>query len=451
MDRPARVGRAAPAPLQPQEFFLSTDRLLDVVIVGAGIAGLIHLHYAREAGFDAQVLEAKPGLGGLWRELPAWQDIQISAADWAIGELPLAGPLQPQILANLQAWADRLALHDGIRFDSPVSRARHDGTRWVLDTPQGELRARHLVAASGGHNTPLVPQLVRHDSRVREWHAAALHDPAQLAGRDVLVVGGGASAFDLIDQCLVHGARHIVWVYRSPRWFTPTTRPKAVAGSVRPFAKMQVSGWSAAQQSAAIAADMAARYAKFGLQAIQPERPVDVLHDQLIPGRPRLIEQFARLQRHPGTVQAIEGGRVRLSDGSRHEVDVLLWGTGYGTDLRWFDDPRIAAIDSVNELCRRCGCIFRSLDAPDLYFPGVGLDGIGAAPWAYMLIARSIMSHIRGTARLDLQPVGHKVNHFDIVRYLAPRDPGSYPPGRRWDWYRAIALDTPDDRPYPLL
>ncbi len=425
--------------------------MLDVAIVGAGIAGLIHLHYAREAGLAAFVLEAKPSLGGLWRELPAWQDIQISAADWAIGNLPLAGPLQPQILANVQAWAECFALHDGIRFDSPVRRAHHDGSGWVLDTPQGPMRARHLVAASGGHNTPLIPPLARHASRVQEWHAAALHEPARLAGRDVMVVGGGASAFDLIDQCLVHAARRIVWVYRSPRWFTPTTRPKAIAGSVRPFAKMQVGGLGAAQQSAAIAADMDARYAKFGLQAIQPERPVDVLHDQLIPGRPRLIEHFAQLQRHPGTVQAIDGGRVSLSDGSRHEVDVLLWGTGYGTDLRWFDSAAIAPIRSVNELCRRCGCIFRSLDAPDLYFPGVGLDGIGATPWAYMLIARSIMSHIRGTARLDLQAVGHKINHFDIVRHLEPRDPGSYPPGRGWDWYRAIALETPDDRPYPLL
>lgn len=424
--------------------------MLDVAIVGAGIAGLIHLHYARQAGLAALVLEAKPGLGGLWRGLPAWQDIQFSPVEWAIGDLPLAGPLQPQILANLQAWADRFALHDGIRCDSPARRARHDGRGWVLDTPQGEVRARHLVAASGGHNIPLIPPVARHDSRVLEWHAAALHDPLQLAGRDVMVVGGGASAFDLIDQCLVHGARRIVWVYRGLRWFLPSLRPKAMA-SVRPFAKMQANGLSAAQQSAALGADMVARYAKFGLQEIQPERPMDVLHDQLFPGRQRMIEHFARLQRHPGTVRAIDGGRVWLSDGSAHEVDMLLWGTGYGCDLRWFDAPTIAAIGSVNALCSRCGCIFRSLDAPDLYFPGVGLDGIGAAPWAYMLIARSIMSHIRGTARLDMEPVGHKVNHFDIVRHLEPRDPGSYPPGRGWDYYRAIALDTPDDRPYPLL
>ena len=68
-----------------------------------------------------------------------------------------------------------------------------------------------------------------------------------------------------------------------------------------------------------------------------------------------------------------------------------------------------------------------------------------------MLIARSIMSHIRGTAHLDMRAVGHKVNHFDIVRHLAERDPGSYPAGRGWDFYRAIALHTPDDQPYPLL
>jgi len=430
---------------------MTADRPFDVAIVGAGIAGIIHLHYARQAGLEAVALEARDGLGGLWRALPAWQDIQLSTADWAIGDLPLAGPLAPQILANIQAWADRFALHDGIRLGSPVTRARRDGEAWLLDTPQGPVRARHLVAASGGHNTPLIPPVQRSASRVQEWHASALHEPAALAGRDVLVVGGGASAFDLIDQCIEHGARRIVWVYRSSRWFMPTTRPKAIAGSVRPFARMQAQGMSAAEQSALLGKDMAARYARFGLQAIQPARPVDVLHDQLFPGRPRMIQHYAQLERHRGEVAAIDGDRVTLADGTRLQVDTLLWGTGYGTDLRWFDDPKLASIGSVNELCKRCGCIFRSLDAPDLYFPGVGLDGIGSATWAYMLIARSVMSHIRGTARLDMATADHKINHFEIVRHLIPRDPGSYREGRGWDFYRAIALDTPDDQPYPLL
>jgi hypothetical protein len=61
------------------------------------------------------------------------------------------------------------------------------------------------------------------------------------------------------------------------------------------------------------------------------------------------------------------------------------------------------------------------------------------------------MSHVRGTARLDMATADHKINHFEIVRHLIPRDPGSYPEGRGWEFYRDIALHTPDDQPYPLL
>jgi hypothetical protein len=104
----------------------------------------------------------------------------------------------------------------------------------------------------------------------------------------------------------------------------------------------------------------------------------------------------------------------------------------------------------VDELATRCGCIVRSLDAANLYFPGVGLDGIGSSPWAYALVCRTIMSHIKGTARLDEVPVGHKVNHFDIVQHLAPRDPASFPPDRWRSHYRDLALNTPDDMPYPI-
>ncbi len=432
-----------------------TATILDLAIIGAGISGVIHLHCARQARLSALVLERQTGVGGLWRGLPAWQDIQIAPADWALGDLPLAGGMQPQVLANIQAWVDRFDLADAIRLGCPVLRARHTGACWALQTPQGTVLARHLVAASGGHNLALVPDLPRSGSGLREWHSGALHEPAELADREVMVVGGGASAFDLIDQCLAQRARRIVWVYRGLHWFAPTGKSKLVAGSVRPFARMQISGMDAAQQSAAIGADMVGRYAKFGLQAIQPAQAIDVLHDQLIPGRAQMLAEFGRLERHPGWVEAIDGRQVRLSDGTRQQVDVLLWGTGYGIDLGYFEQPELAGLHSVNALAQRCACIFRSLDAPDLYFPGVGLDGIGAAPWANLLMARTIMSHIRGTARLDMAPLGHKVNHFDIVRHLAARDPGSYGDSpedpRGWDFYRQLVLSTPDDQPYPIV
>ncbi|WP_137921589.1 NAD(P)/FAD-dependent oxidoreductase [Hydrogenophaga sp. 2FB] len=422
----------------------------DVAIVGGGLAGILALAYARRAGLEAIVLERQGRVGGLWRDLPSWQDIQISPLDWALGDLPLDGATQPHILANIEAWLTRFSLADGVRLNAPVQRARFGDSAWELVTPQGAVRARHLIAATGAHNTPVVPRVSRLGSTVQEFHSSALRDPEMLAGRDVLVVGGGASAFDLLELCFHHGARRAVWVYRGLRWFVPTHKPKHIAGSVRGFARLQASGMTASQQSAAIGADMRSRYEKFGISEIMPSHDFDVERDQLIPGRPGMLANFAAIERHCGSVASIADRTVTLSDGSRIEADLLLWGTGYSVDLSYFEAPEIASIQTLDALCARCGDIFHSLDAPNLYFPSVGLDGIGSAPWSYCLLSRSIMSHIRGTARFDNVAVGRRVNHFAMVDYLAARDPASYPPDTWRAFYRDVALNTPDEQPYAI-
>jgi len=426
----------------------------DVAIIGGGLAGVVALAYARRAGLEAIVLERHGRVGGLWRDLPAWQDIQISAADWTLGDLPLHGATQPHILANIEAWVERFGLTDGIRLDTPVQLAREDDSGWELSTPNGAVHARHLVSATGAHNSPLIPTVSRMASSaastVREFHSSALRDPSALTGRSVLVVGGGASAFDLLELCFQNGARRVTWAYRGLRWFMPTRKPKHIAGSVRGFARLQASGMAAEQQSAAIDADLRSRYEKFGLAEIMPAHAFDVRRDQLIPGRSGMLENYAGIERHRASVEAIDGGTVTLSDGHRVEADLLLWGTGYGIDLSYFASPLIASIRTLDALAARCGCIFRSLDAANLYFLGVGLDGIGSAPWSYSLLCRSIMSHINGTARLDNEALGHRLNHFDVVDYLAPRDPASYPPDAWRAQYQDMALSTPDEQPYPI-
>jgi hypothetical protein len=421
---------------------------LDVAIVGAGIAGVISLHYARRAGLSAQVLERQGGVGGLWRQLPAWQDIQIGMLDWALGDLPLESPLQPGILANIQAWVDRFGLADGISLSTEVRSARHDGQCWRLDTSRGPLAARHLVCATGAHNKPVVPPVARQASTVRELHSSELRDPSRLDGARVLVVGGGGSAFDLLELALERAA-HVTWVHRGVKWFMPTRKPKTVAGSVRDFARLQASGMDIEQQNAAINADMRGRYEKFGLAAILPKHAFDVRQDQLMPGRPGMIQRFASIDRHEGSVERIDGPRVTLTDGTGLEPDMLLWGTGYAPDLGFLDVEPLRGLRVLNHVAARCGGGFRSLDAPDLYILGVGLDGIGSAPWAYSLMARSLMSHVRGLADLGLEPLRQRINHFDLVDFLAARDPHSYPEGWR-DAYRKLALDTPDTETYPI-
>lgn len=427
-----------------------TKQPLDVAIIGGGLAGVVSLAYARRAGLDAIVLESRDRLGGLWRDLPAWQDIQIGLLDWKLGDLPLEGVMQPHILANIDAWVARFGLTDGIRLNAPVKHARFNGTTWELDTPQGLVRARHVVAATGAHNTPFIPHVVRTDSAVDEFHSSAFRDPKALAGRDVLVVGGGASAFDLLELCFQYGARRVVWAYRGLRWFAPTRKPKHVAGSVRGFAGLQASGLTIAQQNAQICADLRTRYEKFGIAEIMPEHDFDVGRDQLIPGRSCMLANYAAIERHRGSVESIAGRMVTLSDGQQLETDLLLWGTGYSVNLSYFEAPEISAIRSLEALCARCSGVSRSLDAPNLYFPCIGLDGIGSAPWYYALLSRSIMSHICGTAHFEDEVVGRGINHFEIVDYLAPRDPASFPPNRWREHYRDIALNTPENETYAI-
>ena len=193
----------------------------DLLIVG-GIGGVIGLHYAKKAGLKVLLLEKQGVVGGLWAQLPAWQDIQTNQNDWTLGDLPITGTDQASIARNIQAWVDKFDLAPLMRLHTPVTNAQATSSGWKVATPHGVYFSRFLLAASGGHNRPVIPQLQRQHSAIEEFHSSALRDPNSLTGKDVVVVGGGASAFDLLDLCFQYKARRAVWVYRSLKWMVPT-------------------------------------------------------------------------------------------------------------------------------------------------------------------------------------------------------------------------------------
>ncbi len=429
---------------------MNPEAPLDLIIIGGGIGGVVSLHYARQAGLNALLLEKQGAVGGLWAQLPAWQDIQGRPEDWTLGDLPIGGPDQASIAANIRAWVERFGLSPFIRLNTPVTRASASADGWEVHTPSQVFTARHLIAATGGHNRPLVPLVDRQDARVQEFHSSALTDPTVLGGRDVLVVGGGASAMDLLDLCFDQRARRVDWVYRSVKWMMPTRKPKHVAGDIRALARMQMQGVSVAQMNRELNADLRQRYDKFGLNDLLPANDFDFSRDQLLPGRRTMIANFADIRRHRGSVQRISGRTVTLTGGEELQVDVLLWGTGYAMDLGFFDNPALARIRSVDALALRCGSLFKSLDAPRLFFLATVLEGSGASPWAYAHAARTLMAHIQGRARLDDTVVTDKLNHFELARFLAGRDAVNFPPASWSATYRDLAEQTSDEEPLPI-
>lgn len=149
-------------------------------------------------------------------------------------------------------------------------------------------------------------------------------------------------------------------------------------------------------------------------------------------------------------VKSICGSTVALSSGAQVEADVLLWGTGYEVDLSWLAaDSALSSVRRLEELNERCGGLCISLDEPDLYFPAVLLDGVGTSTWLFAVVMRSLMAHVQGRVTLDRDRLPRRLNHFDLIRYLAPRDPVHFPPERWEAEYRALA-NTPDGEPFPI-
>ena len=429
---------------------MTSPQTIDVAVIGAGIGGITALYHARKAGMSALALEARPVTGGLWGQLPGWQDIQNNRTDWTLGDLPIQGEDSASVVANIRSWVDRFGLGSSIRLNAPVTRAKFTDHGWLVSTPGQDYLARFLVCATGAHNRAFVPSVERVKATLRELHSSTLHDPAELGGQTVVIVGGGASAFDLLDLCFAHGAQRVVWVYRSLKWMTPTRKPKHQAADLRGLAKLQMDGVSVDEISRTINQDLRSRYLKFGLADICPPEDFDLGRHQLIPGRRGMIENFARIERHRGEIAGIEGSTVRLSTGERVDAGLLVWATGYEMDLEFFDIPELADTRRIEDMSKRCGSLFVSRDAPDLFFLAPCLlETTAVSPWCYALASRTIVSHMLGHAHLDTTPVNGKVSYFDLANFLAPRDPASFAP----DWhayYHTLVHEYPADKPLPI-
>ncbi len=430
---------------------MNSPEQYDLLIIGGGIGGVIALHYAKKAGLNTVLLERQSKVGGIWVHLPAWQDIQNNPLDWTLGDIPIAGADQASIASNIQAWVEKFDLSASILLNTSASRVKEIEAGWSVSTPATTFHAKNLIAATGAHNQPYLPPAERANVSLDEHHSSALRDPSVLKGQSVVVVGSGASAYDLLELCLEQQAKQVTWVYRSHKWMTPTRKPKYLASDIRGLAKQQMLGASAQALSQALSLDLRARYAKFGLSDILPDSDFDFSRDQLIPGRHRMIEHFQTLERYRAEVRRIADRTVELSTGEKIVADVMLWGTGYTLDLSYFDEPKLSGVTQTSALAKRCGDLYRSMDAEKLFFLAPNtLEGTGVTPWAYAHAARTIVSHIQGKAQLGLEPTHGKINHFDAIQFLATLDPASFPPETWASYYKSLTTQHPEDQPLPI-
>ena len=208
---------------------------LDVVVIGAGFAGMYMLHRLRGLGFAARVFEAGGGVGGTWywnRYPGARCDVESMQYSFSFSEeldqewswSEKYSP-QPEILAYANHIADRFDLRRDIVFDTRVTRATFDEVRncWCIETDRGDrVSAQFCIMAVGCLSAPNRPRFEGIDDfkgpiyHTGEWP----HGGVDFTGLRVGVIGTGSSAIQSIPIIARQASRLTVF-QRTATWSVP--------------------------------------------------------------------------------------------------------------------------------------------------------------------------------------------------------------------------------------
>lgn len=206
---------------------------LSVVVIGAGIAGMLASARLAEAGIAHVVLEKNADVGGSWFEntYPG-AGVDTPSYLYSYSFFPRSWSThfgkRDEVQEYLLDFADALDLRRNIRFGTEVTSATFDPTaqRWRVTAvgPDGgaqELSANAVISAVGVLNRPRIPPLPGLDSfRGRLFHSAQWPADVDLAGKRVALVGAGASAMQ-IGPAIADRVESLTVFQRSPQWIAP--------------------------------------------------------------------------------------------------------------------------------------------------------------------------------------------------------------------------------------
>ena len=348
------------------------------LIIGAGISGLCAAIELAQAGIPYVIVERREALGGVWFDnrypgaacdVPSYlYSFSFAAYDWSRF---FAG--SREINHYLDSVADDYDVRRHIRFGQEVTEARFNeaSNEWEADilSASGEretLRATMLISGVGAFNKPRIPDVPGLDTfKGPSVHTAHYPDAGlELAGRNVVLVGNGASAMQ-VAPAIVDDVAALTIIQRTPQWVAAFPKfGKAIPDPLRRLlhemplyrrwyrlrlswafndklyeALTQDPDWDGQGRSINAINDMHRKgltaYAKFELGEAQ-HLLADVIPDYPPFGKRMLLDNgwFRTLARDKvtlvtGGVTEVQPGAVVTDDGAVHKADVIIWATGF--------------------------------------------------------------------------------------------------------------------------
>ena len=337
----------------------SDVHIYDTIVVGAGISGIAAAYKMNQAGYhDYVVLEKADRVGGTWRDnnYPGCGcDVPSALYSFSFSPSHKWSHLfakQPEILSYLEDVAAKFDLNKKIEFNNELVSAKWDQEHnlWKLETSKGLYQAKTVMFTTGPITEPSLPKIKGIESFKGEmFHSARWNHDYDLIGKRVAVIGTGASAIQFIPQVQPLASELFVFQRTAP-WVLPKADMDlndTAKGVIKRFPVIQKT-WrnSIAQILNGI---------NFGLRNPKTLQPVNVLSRQLLKlqikdeqlrkdvtpnfdiGCKRLLfanNYYPALQQNnvsliPHGLVEIDGNTVVSANGERHEVDVIIWGTGF--------------------------------------------------------------------------------------------------------------------------
>ena len=317
-----------------------TDERYDVVVIGAGQAGLAIGHFLGKQGRRFTIVEAADSVASAWRS--RWDSLVLFTPRRydALPELAFPGdpdgyPTRYEVIAYLERYAEHFQLP--IALSSPARSLRREGDAFVLEAGEKRIVADQVVVATGPFQVPNVPALAGGLSdEVFQTHSTGYRGPADVPEGRVLVVGGGNTGFQIAKELAASREVHL-----------------AIGSRQKPLPQRL------------LGRDLFWWLTKLGLLSKTVESRLGQRlrsRDTLIGSSPREVKRQG-VQVRPRAVRA-EGRTIGFADGSELEVDAVIWATGYRPEHSWIELP---VTDDDGRLRHRRGVT----EVRGLYFLGL--------------------------------------------------------------------------------
>lgn len=293
---------------------------IDVLVIGAGQAGLAMGYHLRKTSFRFLLLDGGVRIGNSWRRRYDSLTLFTPRAMSALPGLALQG--DPQGYASRDEFADYLETYtDYFRFplemNMGIKRLERVKSHFRATSSNGqELDAKVVVLANGGFQTPIVPPVSKNlSSQVQLFSAISYKNPSQIPAGNVVVVGDGATGRDIASELAVS---HTVYL--------ATGKPRRLV----PERILGISTWWWLEKLGILTAPSESFIGK-------KLRKADAF-----PNRERNLDDLRRkgIQVLPKLTHA-DSDTLTFADGTSVSVSSVIWAVGYRDDSDWVAIPKV--------------------------------------------------------------------------------------------------------------